>query len=122
MTMIIANPVVAAAETYLRGLREKNLVDVPFGPDVTLESPLTPKLTGPAAVVEFLTGLFPAIKDVRITREIVEGEFIAVMFDLDTVFGVIPVFDCIRVSGGLIREIRPYYDPRPITEGATKQD
>lgn len=116
----VTNPVVIAAEQYLRGLRDKDLRDVPFAPDVTFESPLTAMLAGPAAVVTFLTGLFPAIKDVRITREIVEGEFIAVMFDLDTVFGVIPVFDCIRVKNGLIQEMRPYYDPRPITEGVVR--
>jgi hypothetical protein len=120
MTNAVANPVVTAAETYLRGLRDKDLSRVPFAEGVTLESPLTPKITGPAAVTAFVSGLFPAIKDVRITRRIVEGEYIAVMFDLDTVFGVIPVFDCIRVSGGLIEEIRPYYDPRPITDGAVK--
>jgi hypothetical protein len=113
------DPVVAAAEAYLGGLRDKDLRHVPFAPGVTLESPLTAKLTGTTAVVEFLTGLFPAIKDVHVTRHIVDGEFIAVMFDLDTVFGVIPVFDYIHVADGLIREIRPYYDPRPITEGAS---
>lgn len=118
MTISATNPVVTAADSYLSGLRRKDLSAVPFAPAVTFESPLTPRLTGTTAVVEFLAGLFPAIKDVRVTRQIVEGEYIAVMFDLDTVFGIIPVFDCIRVTDGLIQEIRPYYDPRPITEGA----
>jgi hypothetical protein len=112
--------VVAAAESYLRGLREKDLRAVPFAPGVTIESPLTPKLTGVGPVVGFLTGLFPAIKDVRITRVIAEGEFVAMMFDLDTIFGVIPVVDCIRVADGLIQEMRPYYDPRPFTEGVVQ--
>lgn len=112
--------VIATAESYLRGLRDKDLRAVPFAPGVTLESPLTPKLTGVGPVVAFLTGLFPAIKDVRITRVIADGEFVAVMFDLDTIFGVIPVFDYIRVANGLIQETRPYYDPRPITEGVVQ--
>ena len=112
--------VIATAESYLRGLRDKDLRAVPFAPGVTLESPLTPKLTGIGPVVAFLTGLFPAIKDVRITRVIADGEFVGAMFDLDTIFGVIPVFDCIRVADGLIQEIRPYYDPRPITEGVVQ--
>lgn len=39
-------------------------------------------------------------------------------FDLSTTFGVIPVFDCFRVANGLIQEIHPFYDPRPITNAA----
>lgn len=112
--------IVTAVESYLQALGRRNLTGVPFAEGVTLESPLTETLVGADRVVEFLTGLFPAVKDVRINRHIVEGEFDAVMFDLDTVFGVIPVFDCIRVRDGLIHEIRPYYDPRPITEGVAR--
>ncbi len=106
---------VKPVESYLRGLKDKDLSAVPFAPDVTFESPLSPKLNGAEAVVQFLTGLFPAIKDVRVKQHIVEGEYVATLFDLDTTFGVIPVFDCFRVAGGLIKQIRPYYDPRPIT-------
>ena len=112
--------VVAAVESYLQGLGRRSLAGVPFAPDVTIESPLTEKLVGADRVVDFLTGLFPAVKDVHIRRHIVDGEFDAVLFDLDTVFGVIPIFDCIRVRDGLIHEIRPYYDPRPITEGVAR--
>lgn len=106
---------VQAVEAYLQGLKDKNLSKVPFASDVTFESPLSPKLTGPEAVTEFLTGLFPAIKDVRVKQHIVEGEYVATVFDFDTTFGVIPVFDCFRVTNGQIKQIRPYYDPRPIT-------
>jgi hypothetical protein len=42
-------------------------------------------------------GLFPAIKDIRVKQHIVEGEYVATVFDFDTTFGVIPVFDCFRV-------------------------
>ena len=120
MMTTTTNPTISAVEAYLHGLRDKDLSAVPFAPSVTLESPLTPKIAGVAAVTDFLTRLFPAIKDVRITRHIAQGDFVATAFDLDTIFGVIPVFDCIRVTNGLIQEVRPYYDPRPITEGAAK--
>jgi len=110
----------AVVERYLHGMARRDLRDVPFSPGVTIESPLTERLTGVGPVVEFLTGLLPAVKDVRIKRHIVDGEYDAVEFDLDTVFGVIPVFDCVRVRDGQIEEIRPYYDPRPITEGVVR--
>ncbi|MFN2397081.1 MAG: nuclear transport factor 2 family protein [Gemmatimonadaceae bacterium] len=115
----MANPNTEAVELYLNGLKQKDLSSVPFAPDVTFESPLSPKIVGKEQVVEFLTGLFPAINDIRIKRHIAEEEYVATVFDFDTTFGVIPVFDCFRVSEGLLKEIRPYYDPRPITE-ATK--
>lgn len=103
-------------EGYLDGLKNKDLSQVQFDPDVTFESPLSSKLTGRKAVVDFLSGLFPAIKDIRVKQHIVEGEYVATAFDFDTTFGVIPVFDCFRVSNGKLKQIRPYYDPRPITD------
>lgn len=110
------NPAVQAVESYLDGLRRKDLSQVPFAPSVSLESPLSPRIVGIKAVTEFLTGMFPAIRDVRARQHIVENDYVATRFDLDTTFGVIPVFDCFRVVNGLIQEVRPFYDPRPITE------
>lgn len=55
--------VVAIAECYLRGLRDKDLRAVPFAPGVTLESPLTPRLTGSVA------GYFDGPKEVVIDPE-----------------------------------------------------
>src|SRR5262249_48612203 len=106
---------VKAVETYLRGLRNKDLSRVPFAPDVTFENPLSPKLTGAGALIQFLVDLFPDIRDVVVKQHIVEGEYVATLFDLHTTFGLIPVFDCFRVVEGQIKQIRAYYDPRPIT-------
>ena len=109
------NKLITIVEGYLDGLRRKDLSQVAFDPHVTFEGPLSPKLTGERAVVDFLSGLFPAIKDIRVKQHIVEGEYVATVFDFDTTFGVIPVFDCFRVSNGKLIQIRPFYDPRPIT-------
>lgn len=114
--------VVKTVEAYLQGLKNKDLSKVPFARDITFESPLSAKLIGAESIIEFLAGLFPAIKDIRVKQHIVEGEYVATLFDFETTFGVIPVFDCFRVTGGEIKQIRPYYDPRPITnstEGGT---
>jgi len=112
------NTAVQAVESYLSGLRSKDLESVPFAPSVSFESPLSPRIVGIKPVTEFLTGLFPAVKDVRVLRHISENEWVATRFDLETVHGVIPVFDCFRVANGLIQEIRPFYDPRPLTNAA----
>jgi len=107
---------VAVVESYLEGLANKDFSKVPFAAYVTYESPLSSKLTGRQAVVEFLTGLFPAIKGIQIIQHIVEGEYVATVFDFETIYGVIPVFDRFHVISGHLKTIRPFYDPRPITE------
>jgi catechol 2,3-dioxygenase-like lactoylglutathione lyase family enzyme len=113
-----ANASLEAVESYFDGLRRKDLSQVAFAPSVSFESPLSPRLVGVKAVSEFLSGVFPVIKDVRIKQHIVDAEHVATRFELDTTFGVIPAFDWFRVSNGLIQELRPYYDPRPITNAA----
>ena len=65
---------VAAVERYFNALKQKNLAEVPFAPDVVFEGPLSPKLTGAEAVKEFLNGILPEVQDVRIHRHIVDGE------------------------------------------------
>jgi hypothetical protein len=51
----------------------------------------------------------------RIRQHIVDGEYCATLFDFDTVFGVIPVLDRLRVVDGQLVLANPYYDPSPIT-------
>lgn len=111
-------------EGYINGLgNRRDFMGVAFAPDVTFENPMTEKLYGVEAVTAYLSGLFPAIKGCAIKSHIVEGEYVASLFDFETVFGVIPVFDRFRLDleQGQIKEIRPYYDPRPITEAIARQ-
>jgi limonene-1,2-epoxide hydrolase len=107
-------------EGYLLGLGAKDLGAVAFAADVTFESPLSPKITGAKALTEFLTGLFPAIRGVTIKRFVVEAPHVVAVFDFHTTFGTIPVCDVFRLEGGQLQEIRPYYDPRPITSPAAR--
>ena len=101
---------VGVVEAYLRGLGSRDFRRVSFASDVIYESPLTPKLVGRAAI-EFLEGLFPIIKGVEIKQHVVEGEYVATIFDLETERGITTVFDCFKVEDGQLKEIRPFYDP-----------
>src|SRR5262245_35321390 len=106
-------------ECYINGLgNRRDFTGVPFASDVTFENPMTPKLYGVEAVTSYLSGLFPAIRGCTVRQHIVEREYVASLFDFETIFGVIPVFDRFRLdlASRQIKEIRPYYDPRPITE------
>jgi limonene-1,2-epoxide hydrolase len=110
-----------AVESYLDGLKQKDLSKVSFAPDVIFEGPLSPdKLYGVESLTEFLSGVLPIVKEVRIKHRIADGEHVCVLWELETSTStaVIPICEYFRVSDGLIKEMRPYYDPRPITNPA----
>lgn len=110
------NVSVDVVERYLDALQTGDLDSVPFADDVSFESPLAARLTGRAAVKEALSAMLPVVQKVTVRDHVAEGEFVATRFDLKTPFGSIEVFDRFRVVNGLLAEIRPYYDPRVITE------
>jgi uncharacterized protein DUF4904 len=102
---------VAVVESYLNGLASKDLSSVPFAPGVTFEGPLMPKLAGRETVVGFLTSIFPFIKDIEIKQHLVDGDYVATVFDMETVNGVDHVVDLCLVVGGLLTEVRAFYYP-----------
>jgi uncharacterized protein DUF4904 len=104
---------VAIVEAYLRGLEGKDLSKVPFAPNITFEGPRVGKLSGRNAVVGFLTSILPAVKSVQIKQHIVEGDFVATVFEMETIFGVDQVFDRLRVCDGELKEIHSFYYPQP---------
>src|SRR5260370_16957226 len=88
---------VAVVEAYLRGLSSKDISKVPFAADVTFEGPRVPKLSGRDAVVGFLTSILPAIKGTQIKQHIVEGEYVATIFAIDSIHGSHQSFDPLHV-------------------------
>jgi glyoxylase I family protein len=110
------NVAIEVVEQYLDALQTGALSNVPFASDVTFESPLAPRVTGRDAVLETLRSMLPAVLGVEVRDHIAEGELVATRFTLKTPSGPIDVFDRFRVVNGLLAEIRPYYDPRVITE------
>ena len=111
------NVAIEVVERYLGALQTGTLSDVPLAPDVTFESPLATRVTGREEVLDALRGLLPAVLGVDVRDHVTDGEYVASRFTLKTPFGPIDVFDRFRVVNGLLAEIRPYYDPRVITEG-----
>jgi glyoxylase I family protein len=109
------NPNLEAVDAYFDGLRNKNVDAVPLAPTVRFEGPLGPPIEGAEAVRQFLRGVFPIIKGVRVQQKLSDGEYVAARFELDTVYGVIPAFDWFHIVDGAIVALRPFYDPRPIT-------
>ena len=98
-------------ECYLKGLVSKDLSLVPFAPGITFEGPLMPKLAGRETIVGFLGSILPFIKGIEIKQHIVDGEYVATVFDMETVNGVDHVVDLCRVVNGELTEVRAFYYP-----------
>lgn len=108
------NGAVEVVEKYLAGLESGNLDAMLFAPDVTFESPLSPRIAGRDAVLDTLRGMLPAVLGVRVRDHVVQGDLVVSRFELNTPAGPIEVLDRFRVTNGMLAEIRPYYDPRPL--------
>ncbi len=74
------------------------------------------KLAGRDAVVGFLTSILPAVKGVQIKQHIVEGDFVATVFEMETMFGVDQVFDRVQVCDGELKETQSFYSSLAIKE------
>ncbi len=93
---------VALVEAYLKSLAAKDISKIPFAANITFEGPRVGKLIGRNAVV-----------GVQIKQHIVEGDFVATVFEMETIFGVDQVFDRVHVCDGELKEIHSFYYPRP---------
>lgn len=108
---------IAVAEHYIRGLGAGDLSGVPFAGDVRYESPLSPPRIGRDAI-DFLTALLPLFRGARVRQHVVEGDYVASVFDLHTANGVTTIFDKFKVVDGQLKEINPYYDPSLLMQAA----
>ena len=102
---------IAIVECYLRGLSGKDLSSVPFAAGITFEGPLMPKLTGRETVMRFLKTILPFVNGIQIRQHIVDGDYVATVFDMETVNGVDHVVDLCLIVDGELAEIRAFYYP-----------
>jgi hypothetical protein len=70
-----------------------------------------PKLAGRETIVAFLTRIFPFIKGIEIKQHVVDGDYVATVFDMETINGVDHVIDLCHVVGGELKEVRAFYRP-----------
>lgn len=97
-------------ETYLESFVSKDVANVSLADDVTFEGPRMPRLTGRKPVLGFLqTIMFPAVKDVRVKQHIVEGDYVATVFDMETTDGLLHVCDLIHVVDDQIKGIQAFF-------------
>jgi hypothetical protein len=100
-------------DAYIDGYRTGEWGKVRFAADVTFEGPLKGPISGESTVRTFLSTV--RAKDVRVKRQIIDGQFACVLADFETTEGtIVPFCEFFRISDGQIAEIRPYFDPRPL--------
>ena len=108
---------VQIADTYLEAYRARDLSRAMLAPQVTVQYPLTPiKIVGRDNVLDYMAALLVGVDEVRIERHLTEGEYVATVWEGHTAWGVIPVCSLFRICGGLITEVRSFFDPRPIVQ------
>ena len=106
---------VEIAGTYLDALGTRDPTKALLAPDVTLQYPLAPgTVVGAASVMEYMGSVMPAVDQVEVERHLMDGDYVATLWKAHTVWGIIPVCSVFLISGGMIQEIRSFFDPRPI--------
>ena len=105
---------IKAVEAYLNALKEKDLNLAPFSDDLKFTDPIAGSDRGAEKFKAFLTGFLPAINDIRIHSHVAEEDFVVTHWEVDTVFGIIPILEKFCVREGKITEAFGFFDPRPI--------
>ena len=105
---------VAVVEAFLTCIASKDLARLPIDPDLTIQSPLIPKVSGRAAM-EYLKAVAAGVKAIRVRQHIVEGDWVATLFDEETINGPLSVFARFQIVSDRIRDASVFYDPRRIT-------
>jgi limonene-1,2-epoxide hydrolase len=105
---------IKTVESFLNALRQKDLSLAPFAVDLIFEDPIVGKNTGAENFKAFLLRFLPAINEVRVIQHVCEGEYVVTHWEVDGVFGVVPILEKFRVRNGEIVEAIGYFDPRPI--------
>ena len=108
---------VAVVDAYLDCFATKDLSNLSVAEDITFEGPRMPKLAGRATVLGFLAHILPMVRSIEFKQHIVEGDYVATVFDMETVNGVDHVFDRIHIVDGQIQSIHAFYYPEQAAEG-----
>ena len=79
-----------------------------FAEGIIFEGPRMPKLTGRATILGFLTQILPAVRGIQLKQHVVEGDYVATVFDMETDNGVDHVIDWIHIVDGEIKAIHAF--------------
>ncbi|MGP0071110.1 MAG: nuclear transport factor 2 family protein [Bryobacteraceae bacterium] len=111
------SPNVAATTAFMSAMKDKDLSQAPLAEDVFYHGPLSGEpIRGRDHVSRFLKVYLPVVHDVRIIRQIADGDYVATMWQAETSFGSLSLVYVFCVQAGNIVEIQAFYDPRGFLE------
>jgi hypothetical protein len=105
---------IAVVESFLDCLVSKDLARLPVEPDLTVESPFIAKVGGGAAM-KYVKRVADSVTAIRVRQHVVEGDFVATLFDEDTAHGTVAVFSLFQVVSDRIKDVSVFYDPRKLS-------
>jgi hypothetical protein len=111
----------AAVQAYFDGLAAKDVSKVPWADNATLRTPLNPAggegqlIRGRKAILEFFTGILPAIRGLKMLRHYAgDNGWAAGQAEITLANGnTLYALDAFRIEGRKIVEQQNHYDPRP---------
>ena len=101
-------------ESFFDALRRKDLSSAPIADDLKFEEPIMGKGSGADALRAFVDGFYAALSDVRIIQHLEDGDFVVTHWEVDGLFGTIPILEKFYIKNGKIVEFQAFYDPRPV--------
>jgi len=101
-------------EAFFDALRRKDLSGAPIAADLKFEEPIMGKGQGADSLKAFVDGFYAALSDVRIIQHIADGDFVVTQWEVDGIFGTIPILEKFHIRSGKIVEFQAFYDPRPV--------
>ena len=104
--------VVQVVQKYIDAVRRNDPSDLPLHPEVVAEFPLN-TYRGAESFISALEPFSRLVRKIDIVRLVAEGEHCVAILNIDTVVGLVPFAEHIRVVDGQIVFVRGYCDPRP---------
>lgn len=105
---------IAVVEAYLNVLRTRNLSLAPLADDLKFEDSVAGKGVDAENFKAAIEGFLPAINNVKVIQHICEEDYVVTHWEVDTVFGIVPILEKFRIRDGKISELAAFYDPRPV--------
>jgi hypothetical protein len=109
---------VSIVESFFRCIVDKDIAGLPVDPALAVQSPLTPRVSGRAAM-DYVRAVAANTHAIRVVQHIVEGDEVASLTENETSNGPLSLFAKFHLDGDHIAEVRVFYDTRQLAGGSS---
>jgi len=113
----LTNTKIEIIKRHIAALEARELDALPIAENISFENPVSGAGSGAESFRAFLSGFLSAIEKTRVHRFVSDGEYVVAHWEIDSVFGIIPILEIFRVEDELIVESKAFFDPRPVLGG-----